>query len=84
MKEIIRQCFVQFRCQLIEEKLIDQEAIFIDGTKIEANENKFTFVWKKSIEKYHQSLIEKSNQIYNYLRTKLYLKLNVKTMNSYQ
>jgi len=44
MKELIRQCFVQFRCQLVEEKLIDQEAIFIDGTKIEANANKFTFV----------------------------------------
>ena len=48
-------------------KLIDQEAIFIDGTKIEANANKFTFVWKKSIEKYHHSLIERSNQLYNEL-----------------
>ena len=56
-----------FRCQLVEEKLIDQEAIFIDGTKIEANANKFTFVWKKSIEKYHQNLIEKSNQLYDEL-----------------
>ncbi|MFL0507627.1 IS5/IS1182 family transposase, partial [Ureibacillus sp. 179-F W5.1 NHS] len=67
VKDLIRQCFVQFRCQLIEEKLIDQEAIFIDGTKIEANANKFTFVWKKTIEKYHQNLIEKSNQLYNEL-----------------
>ncbi|MFO1441675.1 IS1182 family transposase, partial [Bacillus sp. Bva_UNVM-123] len=67
VKELIRQCFVQFRCQLVQENLIDQEAIFIDGTKIEANANKFTFVWKKSIEKYHQSLIEKSNQLYDEL-----------------
>ena len=67
VKDLIRQCFVQFRCQLIEEKLIDQEAIFIDCAKIEANANKFSFVWKKSIEKYHQSLIEKSNQVYNEL-----------------
>ncbi|PKR82357.1 transposase, partial [Heyndrickxia camelliae] len=67
VKELIRQCFVQFRCQLVQEELIDQEAIFIDGTKIEANANKFTFVWKKSIEKYHHSLIEKSNQLYNEL-----------------
>jgi len=44
MKELIRQCFIQFRCQLVQEKVIDQEAIFIDGTKIEANANKFTFV----------------------------------------
>ena len=70
VKELIRQCFVQFRCRLVSEKLIDQEAIFIDGTKIEANANKFTFVWKKSIEKYHQGLIDKSNQLYNELLEK--------------
>jgi len=67
MKTLIRQCFIQFRCQLVEEKLIDQDAIFIDGTKIEANANKFTFVWKKAIEKHHTSLVEKSNQLYNEL-----------------
>lgn len=58
MKEMIRQCFIQFRCQLVQEKLIDQEAIFIDGTKIEANANKFTSVWKKSVEKYNSNLVE--------------------------
>ena len=67
MKELIRQCFVQFRCQLVEEKLIDQEAIFIDGTKIEANANKFTFVWKKAVEKHHTNLVEKSNKLYDEL-----------------
>ncbi|KPN93071.1 hypothetical protein [Lysinibacillus sp. ZYM-1] len=46
-------------------ELIDQKAIFDDGTKIEANTNKFSFVWKKSIEKYHNGLIEKSNQKLN-------------------
>ncbi|MEK4523408.1 IS1182 family transposase, partial [Psychrobacillus sp. FSL W7-1493] len=50
-----------------EEKLIDQQAIFIDGTKLEANANKFTFVWKKSIEKHHANLVEKSNQVYEQL-----------------
>lgn len=70
VKELIRQCFVQFRCQLVQENLIDQEAIFIDVTKIEANANKFSFVWKKSIEKYHQGLVEKSNQLYNELLEK--------------
>lgn len=67
MQELIRQCFVQFRCQLVEEKLIDLEAIFIDGTKIEADANKFTFVWKRAIEKYEASLIEKSNRLYEEL-----------------
>lgn len=67
MNDLIRQCFVQFRCQLVEEKLIDLDAIFIDGSKIEADANKFSFAWKKSIEKYHNSLIEKSNEMYEQL-----------------
>ncbi|MDB6354738.1 IS1182 family transposase [Trichococcus sp. K1Tr] len=64
---LLRECFVQFRCQLIQENEIDNEAIFIDGTKIEANANKFTFVWRKSIEKYSASLLEKSTQLYDEL-----------------
>jgi transposase len=70
VKELIRQCFVQFRSQLVQEELIDQEAIFIDGTKVEANANKFTFVWKKSVEKYQKGLIEKSNRLYDELLEK--------------
>ena len=70
MKELIRQCFVQFRVQLVQEKLIDQEAIFIDGTKIEANANKFTFVWRKAVERHHDNLVNKSNQLYDELLEK--------------
>lgn len=62
---LLRECFVQFRCHLVEKQQIDANAIFIDGTKIEANANKFTFVWRKSVEKYSRSLIEKSNQMYD-------------------
>ncbi|TXL57380.1 transposase, partial [Cerasibacillus terrae] len=67
VEKLLRECFVQFRSQLVEEKLIDEEAIFIDGTKIEASANKFTFVWRKSTEKYHSKLVEKSNQMYDEL-----------------
>src|SRR5699024_1243352 len=35
--DLLRQCFVQFRSKLVKEKEIDAEAIFIDGTKVEAN-----------------------------------------------
>ena len=41
--------------------------IFIDGTKIEANSNKYSFVWKKSVDKFERKLkkkmIEKVNEI---------------------
>lgn len=38
---------------------ISTDTIYIDGTKIEAYANKYTFVWKKSIEKYRTRLDEK-------------------------
>src|SRR5699024_3425835 len=70
VEELLRQCFVQFRSKLVQDKEIDAEAIFIDGTKIEANANKFTFVWRKSVEKYSSNLIEKSNLMYDELLEK--------------
>ncbi len=70
VEEILRECFVQFRSQLVQENLIEEEAIFIDGTKIKANANKFTFVWRKSVEKYSDNLMERSNQIYDELLEK--------------
>lgn len=38
---------------------ISGEAIFIDGTKIEACANKYTFVWKKAVTKNQAKLLEK-------------------------
>lgn len=67
VKHLLHQCFVQFRCQLVQDKIIDEEAIFIDGTKIEANANKYTFTWKRSVEKYSEALIKKSNEKYQEL-----------------
>src|SRR5690625_6059981 len=70
VEELLRQCFVQFRSKLVQEKEIDAEAVFIDGTKIEANANKFTFVWRKSVERYSSNLIAKSNLMYDELLEK--------------
>lgn len=35
------------------------EHLFVDGTKTEANDNKYSFVWKKSMTKYEARLLEK-------------------------
>ena len=34
------------------------DCLFIDGTKIEANANKYSFVWKKATEKFSAKLQE--------------------------
>jgi transposase len=38
---------------------IKYENIFVDGTKIEANANRYTFVWKKAINKNEAKMFEK-------------------------
>ena len=39
---------IQLIRMLIEAGLMDLKTVFIDGTKIEANANKYSFVWKKA------------------------------------
>ena len=38
---------------------ISGKTLFVDGTKIEANANKYTFVWKKATTKQQKKLLEK-------------------------
>jgi Transposase and inactivated derivatives len=56
----IEDLFTQFVRILAENSEIQWEDVFIDGTKIEANANKFSFVWRKSIEKSKSKLLEKT------------------------
>ena len=44
---------------LLELGEISGENIFVDGTKIESAANKYTFVWKKAVEKNERKLDEK-------------------------
>lgn len=46
----------QFVEVLIQDGHVDLENVFIDGTKIEAVANRYSFVWRKSVEKYLEKL----------------------------
>jgi len=48
---------------LYENGEVSGEIIFIDGTKIEACANKYTFVWKKSVTKNQAKLVQKLAEI---------------------
>ncbi|MFM1598047.1 IS5/IS1182 family transposase, partial [Helcococcus sp. KG196] len=50
---------------LIDNSLLDASSIYIDGTKIEANANKYTFVWKKAVIKFKDNLIKKVIKYFN-------------------
>lgn len=49
LKNHIREVFTQVVLLLMEAGHVDLKAVYTDGTKIEANANKYTFVWAKSI-----------------------------------
>jgi hypothetical protein len=59
MKAVIDEVFYAVVEQLLEQGYIDLEKYFVDGIKIEANAHKYSFVWRKSTEKYKASLQEK-------------------------
>lgn len=48
-EEILEDLHYQFIRLLHKEKQLTLESLFIDGTKIEANANRYTFVWRGSI-----------------------------------
>ena len=48
---------------LISEDEITYEEVYIDGTKIEANANKYSFVWRKAVEKHDARLNKKIEEI---------------------
>ncbi len=67
MMGILQTLFVGFRAQLVEDKLISEDVVYIDGTKLEANANKYTFQWLANTERFSQSVVEKSNTLYETL-----------------
>lgn len=57
--EIIEDLFYQQVKYLFNEGEILFKNVFIDGTKIEANANRYTFVWKKAINKNEEKMFVK-------------------------
>lgn len=58
MEDLIRDLFIDLNLRLKKEELVTLDCLFIDGTKIEANANKYSFVWKKATEKFSAKLQE--------------------------
>ena len=56
MKDIIEDVFYEIVHLLVEKGYIRLESYFLDGTKIEANANKYTFVWNKAVKGYDKKL----------------------------
>lgn len=68
MKVLMDELFEAMILKLIEENYITMENYFLDGTKIEANANKYSFVWKKSTSKFEAKLRDKIQETLQYIQ----------------
>jgi len=59
LKGIIEEVFLAVIKLLIAEGYVKLEDYFVDGTKVEANANRYTAVWAKNTQRYEQQLTEK-------------------------
>jgi len=59
LSNVAEDLFYQLVIRLNEVGEINYNHVFIDGTKIEANANKYTFVWSKAINKNEAKMFEK-------------------------
>lgn len=63
LKDSIDSIFTSIVELLIDSGHVRLENYFLDGTKIEANANRYSYVWKKSIERYSANLKAKVRKL---------------------
>ncbi|WP_419890281.1 IS1182 family transposase [Paenibacillus xylanexedens] len=64
MKEVLETVFTHVLELLVQEQYVSMDHYFLDGTKLEANANRYTFVWKKAVVKYQAKLQEKVHTLF--------------------
>lgn len=62
--EIQDDLHYQFIRRLKREGLVTTDRLYIDGTKIEANANRYTFVWRGSVNYHLAGLLETIDELY--------------------
>lgn len=63
LKEDIKELFTQIVLLLQEAGYVSHDIQYIDGTKIESASNRYTFVWRGSVEKYKSKLEDKIRDV---------------------
>jgi transposase len=66
LKEVLKQLFAQVVIMLNNEGFLDIKDIYTDGTKIEANANRYTFVWGKAIQTSKERIGKQLQDIWDY------------------
>jgi transposase len=69
LKHALRSVFEEVVKLLAKEELLSIDQVYTDGTKIEANANKYTFVWKKSIQTNKEKMKKQLEEIWDYAQS---------------
>ncbi|MNZ46870.1 hypothetical protein D3C78_645660 [compost metagenome] len=69
MKAFMDELFETMIQKLIADNYITMEQYFLDGTKIEADANKYSFVWKKSTLRFEEKLKVKVQETLAHIHT---------------
>lgn len=62
-KDILEEVFTELLNFLAEKNLISFQDFFVDGTKIEANAGRYTYVWQKNTERYKAAVKERIKKL---------------------
>ena len=63
----LKKIFHQVVLLLVEQGVVSLKDIFVDGTKIEANANRYTFVWGKSIKTNKARIKKQLKELWSYV-----------------
>ncbi|SDH04986.1 transposase, IS4 family, partial [Dyadobacter soli] len=69
LKDALRKIFEEVVLLLAQEGLLSIEEVYTDGTKIEANANKYTFVWRKAIATNKEKIKKQLAHIWEYAQS---------------
>ena len=71
LTDSIEDIFKDINEYLFKQGNVDLNHLYIDGSKFEANANKYTFVWKKATEKYRYALFAKITELFEKMNAEL-------------
>jgi len=66
LKDVLKQIFTQVVELLAAEGLLSIKELYTDGTKIEANANRYTFVWGNAIKSHKEKIKKQLNELWKY------------------
>jgi transposase len=69
LQKSLQPIFTQVVLLLCEEGLLSLKDLYTDGTKIEANANRYTFVWGKSIQTNKEKIKQQLNDLWKYAQS---------------